>query len=108
RQIRDGGQYLPTYGYYRLLTTHLGLARQLGIGLTRSTGRIWIPYSLSRTDLILLARWLMREVSERRAALLVDNLSEAIVTYEEAFRTILSRDRRSGEIRAAIQSLIPP
>lgn len=105
QELRAGGRYRPTYGYYRFETAPAELT-DLGVGLTRRSGRIWIPYALSRTTLVSLANWLMQSIGERQTRLLEADLAGAIATREAAIADRLPGAWKRPEARESIEALL--
>ncbi len=106
--LRAGNQYRPTYAYYRLESTLPELPRDLGVGLTRRAGHLWIPYPLSRTELVAWARWLMRAVSQRQAHLLATDVAAAVAAREGAIIARLPAAWNRPGMRWAVLALLPP
>lgn len=106
RDYRDGGKYRTTYGYYRLVLPQSLSGKRLGVGITRKTGRFWIPYALARSELADIARWLMRSISEKRDQLYQSSLPDALATYDAALGSHMPRQWQRGDRRNAVFALV--
>lgn len=108
RDLEAGKKYRTTYGYYLAPVAGSGATAYQGVGLTRSSGRVWLPHSLSRTELVEWGRTFMRTAADRQQHYMSSDSTRAVESNSaEIVKALPSRWKRKATKDSILSLLVP-